>query len=61
MLHKAWSNKEDERCPIVFQGHATDFKITRDKKITDFDSNLAFPDCNSIFELTDGYEMMRRA
>ena len=36
-----------ERCPIVFQGHLSKFKVTRDKKITAWDPNLAFPDCNS--------------
>ena len=30
------------RCPIVFQGHPTNFKVTRAKKITDFDPNWAF-------------------
>ena len=29
MLHKAWNSKE--RCPIVFQGHPSNFKVTRDK------------------------------
>ena len=27
----------------------------------DFHPNSAFPDCNSSFELTDGYEMMHKA
>ena len=31
-----------KRCPFVFQGHQSNFKVTRKKK-----SNLAFPDCNS--------------
>ena len=30
------------RCPIVFQGHPSNFKVTRDKKNTDFDPNWAF-------------------
>ena len=34
-------------CPIVFQGHPSNFKVTRLKKIIDFDRNWAFPDCNS--------------
>ena len=29
MMHKAWSSIE--RCPIVFQGHTSNFKVTRDK------------------------------
>ena len=37
-----------KRCPIVFQGHPSHFKVTWDKKITNFDPNWAFPDCNSI-------------
>ena len=36
-----------ERCPIVFQGHPSNFKVTRGKKIADFDPNWAFLDCNS--------------
>ena len=36
-----------KRCPIVFQGHRSNFEITRLKKIVDFDPNWAFPDCNS--------------
>ena len=35
------------RCPIVFQYRLSNFKVIRDKKIIDFDANLAFPDCNS--------------
>ena len=36
-----------KRCPIVFQGHPSNFKVTRLKKIVEFDPNWAFPDCNS--------------
>ena len=36
-----------KRCPIVFQGHTSNCKVTRLKKIIDFDPNWAFPDCNS--------------
>ena len=32
-----------ERCPIVFQGHPSNFKNTG-QNITDFDPNWAFPD-----------------
>ena len=34
------------RCLIVFQGHVSNFKVTREK-ITNFDPNWAFPDCKS--------------
>ena len=37
-----------KRCLIVFQGDPSNFKVTRDKKIADFDPSLAFPDCDSI-------------
>ena len=43
MMHKVWSSIEE----VVFQGHTSSFKVTRDKKITNFDPNWAFPDCNS--------------
>ena len=36
-----------KRCPIVFQGHLSNFKVTPDKKIIDFEPNWAFLDCNS--------------
>ena len=45
-----WCAKLDaayKRCPIVFQGHPSYFKVTRLKKIIDFDPNWAHPDCNS--------------
>ena len=41
-LEVAW-----KRCPIVFQGHKSNFEVTRLKKVIDFDPNWAFPDCNS--------------
>ena len=42
-LEVAW-----ERCPVVFQGHPSNCKVTRlIKEILDFDPNYAFPDCNS--------------
>ena len=37
-----------ERCPIVFQGHPSNFKVTRDKNITDFYPNWAFPDYRPV-------------
>ena len=36
-----------EGCLIVFQGHLSNFKVTWLKTIVDFESNWAFPDCNS--------------
>ena len=45
-----WCTKLDvawKRCAIVFQGHPSNCKVTRLKKIVDFDPNWAFPDCNS--------------
>ena len=36
-----------KRCPIVFQGHPSNFKVTQLKKIVEFDPNWTFPDCNS--------------
>ena len=33
--------------PYVFQGHPSNFKVTQDKKIVDFDPNYVFPDCGS--------------
>ena len=38
-----------KRCPIVFQGHLSNFKFTRDKKTSNFYPHLAFLDCNSSF------------
>ena len=35
------------RCPIVFQGHPLKFQGHTALKIVEFDSNWAFPDCNS--------------
>ena len=36
-----------KRCPIVFQCHLSNFKVTQLKKMVEFDPNWAFPDCNS--------------
>ena len=33
-----------KRCPNVFQGHPSNFKVTRLKEIVDFDPNWVFPD-----------------
>ena len=45
MMHKTWSSIEE--VSYCFQGHPSNFKVTRDKKIADFDHNRAFPGCNS--------------
>ena len=42
----------NKKCPIVFQDHPSNFKVTRLKKIIDFDPNWDFPDCNSSFNST---------
>ena len=47
--------------PFVCQGHPSNFKVIRLRKIMDFDSNLAFPDSNSSLNFTNGYEMMHKA
>ena len=36
-----------KRCPIAFQGHPSNFKVARLKKIVEFDPNWAFSDCKS--------------
>ena len=62
LWNHAQSLKQDRRgCPIVFQGPKSNFKVTRDKKIADFDPNWAFPDSNLSLEFTDGFEMMHKA
>ena len=45
MMHKAWSRIEE--VSYVFQGHTSNCKVTRLKKIVNFDQNWAFRDCNS--------------
>ena len=59
MMHKAWSSIWEvpycfSRSSVKFQGH-------RGQKMADFDPHWAFPDSNSQFEFTDGYEMMHKA
>ena len=46
---------------LFFRGHPSNFKVTRLKKIVECHPNSAFPDCNSKFEFTNGYEMMHKA
>ena len=45
MMHKAWLWFEE--VPYCFEGHLSNFKVTRLKKIVEFDPNWAFPECNS--------------
>ena len=44
-------NVVQKRCPFVFQGHPSNFKVTWDKKIANFYPNWAFPDCNSSLNI----------
>ena len=46
---------------LFFQGHLSNFKVTQDKKIVDFDPNWEFTDCNSGLNWTHGFEMMHKA
>ena len=39
-------NVVQKRYPIVYQGHPSNFTVTRDKKIPNVDPNCAFPDCD---------------
>ena len=55
MMHKAWSNVEE--VPIVFKGHASNFKVTPDNKspiLTPIERFRTVP-------LTDGFEMTHKA
>ena len=49
-----------KRCPIVFEGHLSNLKVTRLKKVVDFDPNGGSSDCNSSL-FTNGYQMMHKA
>ena len=45
-----WCTKLDvawERCPIIFQCHLSNFKVTLLRKTFNFDPNWPFPDCDS--------------
>ena len=44
-MHKAWSSIE--KLPYCLSRSFSNFKVTRDKKIIDFDPNWVFRDCNS--------------
>ena len=59
-----WCIKLDvakKRCPIVFQCHPSNFKVTRLKKIVNFDPNWVFPDCNSSLNLPMAMKLMHKA
>ena len=45
MMHKAWSSIE--KVSYIFQSHLSSLKVTRDKKIVNFDPIWVFPDCIS--------------
>ena len=49
-----------KRCPIVFQGHPWNFKITRDKYRW-FWAELSVSGLSLQFEFTDGFEMIYKA
>ena len=58
-----WCTKlevEQKRCPIVFQGHTSNFKVTRLKNRR-FWPRLGVSGLYLQFEITDGYEMMHKA
>ena len=57
-----WYTKLDlayVRCPIVYEGHPSNFKVTRDKKSPIFTRIESFRTVTSVW--TDGYEMMHKA
>ena len=47
--------------PITFQGHPSNFKVTRDKKNCRFWPDLSDSGLQLQFEFSDGYEMMHKA
>ena len=59
MLHKAWSSIEE--VPYSFSRSSLKLQVGPALKIVEFDPNCAFPDYNSQFEFTNGYEMMHKA
>ena len=52
-------NVVQKRCPLVFQGHSSNFKVTRDKKITVW-PELRVCGLSLQFEFIDGFEMMHK-
>ena len=46
---------------LFFQGHPSNFKVTRLKKIVGFDPDWAFPDCNSSWNSPMATKMMHTA
>ena len=55
ILGVAW-----KRCPIVFQGYPSNFKVTRDKYHW-FWAELSVSGLSLQFELTDGFKMVYKA
>ena len=65
MMHKALSSVE-EVCPIVFQGHLSNFKVTRLKKSSNLTQIGRFRTVTHVSILkkkkyNNGYEMMHKA
>ena len=58
MMHKAYNSIED--VPIVFQGHPSNLKVTRDKNRR-FWPKFSVSGLQLHFEFTDIYEMMHKA
>ena len=58
-MYKAWSRIKE--VPYRFPRSIVKFQGRVGIKITHFDQNLAFPDCNLSLKETDGCEMMHKA
>ena len=59
-----WCTKLEEaykRCPIVFQGHPSNFKVARLLKSLNLTQIGRFNGLELQFEFTNGYEMMHKA
>ena len=54
MMQKAWGSIEE--VPYCFLMSSVKFQGYMRQKVTNFDPNWAFPDCNS-----DGFDMMHKA
>ena len=58
-FHIWWWNDVKERCPIDFQGHLSNFKVTRLKNRR-FRPKLGVAGLYLNFEFKDGYEVMHK-
>ena len=54
-------NVAKKRCPIVFQGHPSNFNVTRDKKSPIFRPELCVSGQQLQFEFMEGFEMIHKA